>query len=171
MERSEKALWAQQLGELYEKSAGFFVLGYQGLKVEELSDLRRSLRAAGARLKVIKNHIANKSLQSFSLDASFLLKGQTLFVFVQDNLAASAKVLCDFAKDHALLALKGGVVSGQVFGEEGLKAYSRLPSRDEVFASLLRVLQGPSCQALRLLSAVPEALVRVLKNVSDAKAS
>jgi large subunit ribosomal protein L10 len=171
LEKQKKIQMALQLSESCQKSAGFFILGYQGLKVEESNDLRKKLRSVGARARVVKNYVAQKALDPLSIDVNQYLKGQTLFVFVNEDLAASAKVLRDFTKEHTNLSLKGGYSEGQVLSKQDVFVYADLPSRQELLASLLRVIQGPATHLVRVCQGVPGALVRVIQAIADQKAS
>lgn len=171
MDKQRKIQLGLQLTELCKGSVGFFILGYQGMTVEETSALRHKLRPVGARARVIKNYVAQKALAPFSCDFSQQLKGQTLLVLVESDLVATAKVLMDFSKENEKLAIKGGYTDDHLLSPQEVKVYATLPSRDEIMAGLLRVIQGNATNTVRVIAAVSEKLVRTIKAIADAKAS
>lgn len=171
MERADKDTEIQSLSESFEKSPIALCADYRGLTVEEITVLRRTLREAHCFGKVVKNTLARISATRVLSDsdpkevARFvdLFKGPSLLVFSEDDAVAPAKILANFAKDHNALEIKGGWLDGSCLDQEGVSQLSSLPSKEELQAKLLSLIQAPATQLVGVLSAPAGQLVRVVE--------
>ncbi len=137
---------------------------YRGLTVQQLSELRRQLRAVSAQYKVVKNRLARIAVGATELEAlARHLTGPTGLVVSREDPVAVAKALNTFTRAHQALRVKAGVVEGQVLEADGLRALAELPSRDALRAQLAGALQGPLAQLVGLLTAPQRELVSVLE--------
>ena len=119
------------------------VAQYRGIGVGHLTELRKSARQSGVYLRVLKNTLARRAFTGTSFEGlSAELTGPLLYSLSQDPVAA-AKVLNDFAKTNDKLILKAGCYSGKMLDQAGVKALASIPSRDELLARLLGVMQAP----------------------------
>ncbi len=123
------------------ESASVVVFEYHGLTVAETNELRRKLRAGGSDLKVYKNTLAKRALDSLDIDLGEELTGPKAIAFGTDAIAP-IKVLSDFAKDHPALELKVGYVDGSVADIELLKKYASIPSREGLLTMVATGLMG-----------------------------
>ena len=137
---------------------------YRGLTVAQLSELRKQLRAVRAEYKVVKNRLARLAGDDRGFEALRPhLKGPTALVIAQDDPVAVAKTLTTFARTNQALAIKAGVVDGQLVTSDGIKALSDLPSKEALRAQVVGAIQGPLSQLITLLQAPQAELVRVLE--------
>ena len=137
---------------------------YRGLTVQQLSDLRKQLRAVSAEYKVVKNRLARLAVASSELKGlSGHLKGPTGLIISKQDPVAVAKVLHAFARTNQALAIKAGFVEGQVLPPAELKALADLPSKDALRSQLVGALQGAMAQLVGLLTAPQRELVYVLQ--------
>lgn len=137
---------------------------YRGLTVQQLSDLRKQLKAVSAEYKIVKNRLARLAIASSDvagLNAS--LTGPIGIVLAKGDPVTVAKTLQTFARTNQALVVKAGVVDGQMLEPAGLKALADLPSRDALRAQIVGALQGPLAQLVGLLQAPPRELVYVLE--------
>lgn len=125
------------------ESASIVLVDYQGLTVGETNELRRKLRDAGSDLKIYKNTLTKRALDSLNIDLGEL--GGPKAVAFGTDAVAPIKVLSDYAKDHPALALKIGYVDGAVADEAMLKSLSQIPSRE----GLLTMLAGGLMQTVK----------------------
>ena len=125
------------------ESASIVLVDYQGLTVGETNELRRKLRDAGSDLKIYKNTLTKRALDSLNIDLGEL--GGPKAVAFGTDAVAPIKVLSDYAKDHPALALKIGYVDGAVADEAKLKSLSQIPSRE----GLLTMLAGGLMQTVK----------------------
>jgi large subunit ribosomal protein L10 len=163
--RSDK----EQLLDQYEnglKSAQHaFVLGYQGIKVPQVTALREKVRQSGGEYVVVKNTLALRAIDGAALaQLKEHFVGPTAVAFSQDPVAL-AKALTDFAKDVPAIQFKGGLVEGRAVAAAQIKDIASLPSRDELIAKLLFLMQSPITRFARVLAAVPQQFVAVLDQV------
>ena len=137
---------------------------YRGLTVQQLSDLRKQLRAVSAEYRVVKNRLARLAIASSELEGlKGHLKGPTGVIFSKRDPVAVAKALHAFAKAHQALAIKAGYVEGRVLPPAELKALADLPSKDALRSQLVGALQGAMAQLVGLLTAPQRELVYVLQ--------
>ena len=160
----------EELKTLLDGAKTFFLVDYQGLSAGELNSLRAKLREAGGRLLVAKNTLINVVLKDQGVaDFSETLQGPTALVLIGDDPVAPAKVLTDFAKDHAkdLPVAKGGLLQGGKVEGAALSRIAQLPSRQQLLSELLGVMQAPLQQLVGVLSGPQRNLVGVLSNYTD----
>jgi large subunit ribosomal protein L10 len=136
---------------------------YRGLTVQQLSDLRKQLRAVSGEYKVVKNRLARLAIKSSRLEGlTAYLKGPTGVIFSTQDPVAVAKALHTFARVNQALAIKAGFVEGQMLPPAELKALADLPSRETLRAQIVGAIQGPLAQLVGLLQAPQRELVYVL---------
>lgn len=125
------------------ESASVVLVDYQGLTVTETNELRRKLRETGSDLKIYKNTLTKRALDSLNIDLGEL--GGPKAVAFGTDAVAPIKVLSDYAKEHPALALKVGYVDGAVADEATLKSLAQIPSRE----GLLTMLAGGLMQTVK----------------------
>ena len=108
---------------------------YRGLTVSEMTELRRSLRNSGSDVKVYKNTLAKRALDTLNLDMNGELNGPKAMAFGTDVIAP-IKALNDFAKNHPALEMKIGIVDGEVADLAMLKKLASTPSREQLLTML-----------------------------------
>ena len=119
------------------------VAEYAGIEVGNLTVLRAKARESGVYLRVLKNTLARRAVA----DTPFAgladqMTGPLIYSISADPVAA-AKVLADFAKTNDKLVLKAGSYAGKVLDKAGVQALATIPSRDELIAMLMGVMQAP----------------------------
>lgn len=145
---------------------------YRGLTVQQVSELRRQLRAVSAQYKVVKNRLARLAVASSELKIlGPQLTGPTGLVVSREDPVALAKALAAFTRTNQALTIKGGYVDGQAVDAGALKALADLPSRDALRAQLVGALQGPLARLVGLLTAPHRDLVYILEQRGQAAES
>lgn len=161
MDRTEKAALVDTLHGTFSEAAVVVVTKQVGMTVAEVDDLRRKMRAAGARYKVTKNRIARlalKGTQYENLDGVFT--GPTAIATSADPVAA-AKVAVEFANSNEKLTIVAGAIGAKLLDAEQVKALAKLPSLDELRAMLVGLLQTPATRVAGVLQAPAGQLARV----------
>ena len=110
-------------------SESVIIFTYQGLTVDDISDLRKKLRDANGTVKVYKNTLVKRAMDELNYNVDEFLEGPNAMLFGKD-LLEPIKVLADYQKDHELLNIRVGVISGDVAGLDVIKEYASIPSRD-----------------------------------------
>ncbi|MGC7406504.1 50S ribosomal protein L10 [Pandoraea pneumonica] len=132
------------------------VAEYRGITVGDLTKLRASARQQGVYLRVLKNTLARRAVENTPFaDLAEQMTGPLIYGISTDPVAA-AKVLNDFSKGNDKLILKAGSYDGKVMDKAGVQALASIPSRDELLAKLLGVMQAPVSGFARVLAAVAE---------------
>jgi large subunit ribosomal protein L10 len=156
----------------FEGSGGndFVFTDYRGLTVEQITNLRKLLRAKGVEYKVVKNNFANIAFQQLSApDVSSYIVGPTAVAISPKDSNEVAKILFDFAKETPALQVKGALVSGSVYNAAQTEAFSKLPGKLELISMLMSVMNAPARNLAAALNDIPSRLVRTIKAVADQK--
>ncbi|MDK4458945.1 50S ribosomal protein L10 [Enterococcus faecalis] len=154
---AKKETLVQAAAEKFESAASVVIVGYRGLTVEEVTNLRKQLRDAGVEMKVIKNSILSRAAKKVGLDGlDEVFTGPTAVAFSNDDVVAPAKIIDEFAKDAKALEIKGGVIEGKVSSVEQITALAKLPNREGLLSMLLSVLQAPVRNVAYAVKAVAE---------------
>jgi len=141
-----------------------------GLNVAEVTELRAKIRQTGSSYRVVKNTLARLAVQDSPLESlkdSFV--GPIALATAKEDPVAMAKVLVDYAKDNKKLEIKIGVIDGQVIDTEQITELSKMPSREELLAKLLFLLNSPVQRAATVLSAITRNFAVVLSQVAQQK--
>lgn len=143
-----------------------------GLTVKEVEALRRSIREAGAIMKVYKNTIMRKALAELDLvNMDEILEGPSAFVFCAGDVAAAAKAITEFAKENDKLEVKGGMMDGAFTTPEEVAAIASLPSKEELIAMVAGAISGVARGLAVSINGVPSGLAQAIKQVADQKAA
>lgn len=147
-----------------------FLVGFSGITVGQVNDLRRRVRTAGGSYSVVKNRIARLAFEDCGLGAlTDHLVGPTAIAYSNDDPVGLAKTLTGFADDVPVLEFKGGLVDGQQVSAETIREIASLPSREALVAKLLFLLQSPIARLVRGLGDVTPQFLRALNQVADRK--
>jgi large subunit ribosomal protein L10 len=139
------------------KAQGMVFAKYQGLTVEEDTELRKKLREAGIEYKVYKNTMTTLAARELGLEGIVShLEGPVSVAFGYEDATAPARILNDFAKTHKKLELKAGIVEGNVYDAEGVAKLATIPSREVLIAQLLGSFKAPLSNLAYLLNAIAE---------------
>jgi len=143
---------------------------YRGLSVEEMTELRRSARAGGVYLRVVKNTLARRALQGTAFECmQDGLVGPLVLAFSKEDPGAAARVVSAFAKDHEKLVPKLVAVGGKLLPAGELQRLATLPTREQAISLLMAAMRAPLDKLARTLNEVPGKLVRTLAAVRDQK--
>ena len=140
----------QVVSEIVDKlknSESVIIFQYQGMTVEELSDLRRKLREVESDVKVYKNTLLKRAADELKINLDDFLEGPNAILFGK-TLLEPIKVISEFAKKHDKLDIRVGVISGDVADLSVIKEYASIPSRE----GLLTMLAGGMMQYVKDLA-------------------
>ena len=136
---------------------------YRGLTVQQISELRKQLRAVSAEYKVVKNRLAKIAVAASALDVlTPQLRGPVALVVSKDDPVAVAKAVATFARTNQALTITGGYVDGQLMAPDALKALAELPSKETLRAQVVGAISGPLTQLVGLLLAPQRELAYIL---------
>ena len=162
--RAEKQILTKEYAARLNASPFFIVVGYQGLKVTHLTELRKRLNQAGAEVHVVKNsifRIAAKEAGVAELNGS--LSGQMAVVTGQKDISSAAKTLKNFAAEFDKLKVKFGYLNNRRLEEAGIIALADLPSIEVLRAKILGLLNAPATKLVTLINTPATQLAQVIK--------
>jgi len=143
---------------------------YQGITVEQVTELRRKFRAEGIKFKVYKNTLAKRALDELGLSgAAAFMSGPTAWAFGNDPVTPS-KILKEVAKGGVkVLVTNGGVLEGRVITKAQVESLATMPPREVLLAQVVGTIAMPLRNLVGALSALPRNLVNVLDEVRKQK--
>jgi large subunit ribosomal protein L10 len=168
--RAQKQEQIEQLKSFLEPAQGLFAMSFAGLTVAEVTELRRKVKEANASYLVVKNTLARIAVADTSnQDLQKLLSGPVAVAFTSSDVVPLAKALADFAKAHDKLQFRGGLVEGQLLDAKQAQQVAALPSKQELVARLLFLLQSPMRRLVVALNWPVRGLAVTLKQVAEAR--
>ena len=154
------------------KSTGaVWVVDYRGLSVKQAEDLRHRLTEVGAVMKIYKNTLTKIALGNCGLpDMGDVLTGPSAFVFSGDDFAASAKVLKTFAKESEdTLAIKGGLLEGDLLDAAQVQAIADLPSKEALVGQVAGLISSMARGLAVSISGISRGVALATKAVAEQK--
>ena len=162
--KKEKQKDLDELRGQLEANKNIFLAGYEKMKVEQDFELRKAVRGAGGHYKVIKNRIAEKAAEGFESGGLLKeLKGMCAIAYTSGDPVALAKALTVYAKANPSFTFRAGMVEGRVVDVSGIQALATLPSKEELFAKLLYVINAPAQRLLGAMNGVARNLAVVVE--------
>ncbi len=165
MQKADKERVIEELTERLRSADALLVADYRGLTNSQLAGLRVELLKHGAKFTVVKNTLTRRAAEAAGSDALLaLLEGPTAIAFVEaeGNPVAVAKALSDAARDTKILALRGGVLSGNPITGKEIEQLAKLPPLEVLQAQLVGVIVAPLSQLAAVLNAPLQNLVGLI---------
>lgn len=131
----------KEIADKVSESSSVILFEYDNMSVAEMTKLRRELKANDAELKVYKNTLTKRAIDSLKLDLGEHLNGQKAIAFGKDEVTP-VKILNDFSKKCPALELKVGIIEGKVADLDTLKKYAAIPSREVLLTQVASGLIG-----------------------------
>lgn len=170
MNRTEKMEAVAALQEDLAKSSNAILFGFAGLKVPEVTELRRQVRGTRSKYVVVKNTLALRATMGTALESvAKHFVGPTAVAYNQDNAMGLAKVLTAFAKSNPNLIFKGALVDGRPIEAKEIQAIADLPTREELVSKLLFLIQSPMRRLVGVLHGPVRSLAGALHQISEQK--
>ena len=162
--RAQKSAEVSELTQEIGKASNAFLIDFKGITVPQVTELRKQVRETKSGYLVVKNTLALLALKDSPIVAMReQFSGPTAIAFNATDAVVLAKALTKFAKDVPAVRFKGALLNGQVVPAEQIQAIASLPTREELVAKLLFLLQSP----IRGLVTVLQGNIRNLAVVLD----
>jgi large subunit ribosomal protein L10 len=170
MNRTEKIEAIARLEQDLAKSRNAILFAFAGLKVTEVTELRRQVRATKSKYLVVKNTLALRATRGTPLEAvAQHFTGATAVAYNRDNPVGLARVLATFAKANPNLVFKGAIVEGQPVEARQIQSIAELPSREELIGKLLFLIQSPIRRLATVLNGPVRNLALVVQQIAEQK--
>lgn len=171
MNRTEKAAAVATLEADLAKASNAVLFGFAGLKVNEVTELRRQVRGTQSKYVVVKNTLALRATKGTALEGvAEHFTGPTAVAYNRSNPVALAKVLTAFAKTNPNLVFKAAIVEGQAVPAAQIQVIADLPSREQLVSKLLFLIQSPMRRLVTVLNGPIRGLAATLHQIADQKA-
>jgi large subunit ribosomal protein L10 len=146
-----------------ERLKNLFVTGYEKLRVDQDFELRKAVRAAGGKYRVIKNNLLAKASEGTPAEQVLNnLRGMTSLAYTTNDPVALAKALTAYARTNPTFTFKAGLVEGRVIDVKAIGDLATMPSKEEIFAKLLYLIQAPAQRVAMAVGAVGRNLAVVV---------
>jgi large subunit ribosomal protein L10 len=166
--KSEKEVQIKDLTDKFSRAKGVIVAEFNKLDVDTVNKLRKKLRDGNVEWKVLKNTLARRAAKGTSVEKiSDDFVGPVAVAISYDDVIAPAKILSAFVKDMEFIKIRSGVIQGQKIDKNGVMALAKLPSLNELRATILSMINQPATKLARIIKEPSNALARVIKAKSD----
>ncbi len=161
--KAKKIEQANALAEALKGTQNGFVAEYGKLTVAQDDELRKAVRGAGGKYRVVKNTLAERAAKGSAFESVVKdLKGRTSIAYTAGDPVALAKALTKYAKDNPELSFKAGLVEGKAISAKEIDALASLPSKNELYSKLLFLLNAPAQRLATAMAAVGRNLAVVV---------
>lgn len=167
--KDQKKNIVKDLAEKIKSSKSVVFSDFKGLKVKDMTSLRRELRKEGADMKVIKKTLIDLALKDAGVEMDTKKFEGQIAVAVSEDEVAAAKIIAKFAKANENIKIVGGILGVKELAKEEVLALAKLPSKEDLLAKLVGTLNAPVSGFVNVLAGNLRGLVTVLKAVADKK--
>ena len=137
----QKQIVIDEITNNVKESSSFIFLENHGLTVEETMELRRILKKSDSELKIYKNTLVARALNSLNIDLNDELNGPKVVAFGKD-IIEPIKAVAEFSKKHPNLEMKVGIVDGKITALDELNKLATIPSREGLLTMFASGLMG-----------------------------
>lgn len=169
--KQEKNELVTSLVDMFKKAKALVFADYTGLKVKDMQELRRVMRAKGVEYEVIKKTLLSKSLESAGITTVNVddLQGMVSVAISDQDELEPAKSTTAFAKTHDKFKVLAGWVTGNFYQAKQVEALAKLPSKPELLGKFVGTIQAPLSGFVSVLQGNLRGLVQVINAMSQKK--
>lgn len=170
-EQKQKDLEA--LAQQFQAASTGMLVGFKKLTVAKDQELRRQLREAGARYSVVKNTLARKAAEGTPFEqAADHFKGVTALALAEGDPVQLSKAITKFVRENPeVFTFKAGVVEGRVVALRDVEAIATLPSKEELVAKIMFLINAQAQRLATVIGAVPRNLAVVVRQAGETKSA
>jgi large subunit ribosomal protein L10 len=166
--KAKKAVKIEQLTHELEDSTSAIIGTFAKLTVSQDFELRKVVRSAGGRYRVLKNKLAARASKGTRIEQALQgLKGVSSVAYTSGDPVALAKALSTWMQENAEFTFKLGIVDGQVITVEEVKQLATMPSKEQIFSKLLFLINAPAQRLVTVMNAVGRDVAVVLNQAVE----
>jgi len=166
--KARKAEKVEQLAKELESSTSAIIGTFAKLTVAQDFELRKTVRAAGGRYRVVKNKLAARASQGSKIEAALQgLKGVSSVAYTSGDPVALAKAISTWVEENSQFTFKLGIVDGKVITVEEVKQLATMPGKEEIFAKLLFLINSPAQRLATVINATGRDLAVVINQAVE----
>ena len=172
MTKSEKAVNIEELKVKLETSQFLYLTDSSTLSVEKINQLRRLCFEQGIEMKVVKNTLLRKAMESFDTERGFEglfphLAGPTAVFFTEKG-NAPAKLIKDFRKENDKPTIKAAYIDSAIFiGDDQLDVLVNLKSKEDLVGEIIGLLQSPAKNVVSALKSGGQTIAGLVKALEE----
>jgi large subunit ribosomal protein L10 len=168
--KAKKAEQIEKLNVELKQASSMIVGTFSKLTVAKDFELRKTVRTAGGRYQVVKNTLAQRASEGTKVSEALKgLKGVTSIAYTSGDPVALAKALDKYAKDNPEFTFKAGILEGRLISMKEVKALATMPSKEELYAKLLFLIQAPAQRLVTVMNAAGRDLAVVVNQGVEKK--
>jgi large subunit ribosomal protein L10 len=168
MTKEDKAALVDEIADRLGDAEAIFAVDYRGITVPQAAELRAKLAEAEASFRVVKNRLAKRATErAGTTELDPLFEGPTALAFVKGDAVTAAKAIATFARQHDILAYKGGLMDGAPLEPDQFTTIARLPGLDVLRGQLVGVVSSPLTGLTRGLASMLSGLAVALGEIQE----
>ena len=166
--RAKKAEKVTELAAELESSTSAIVGTFAKLTVAQDYNLRKVVREAGGKYRVLKNKLAARAAKGTNVEAALQgLKGVSSVAYTSGDPVALTKAISTWVTDNAEFTFKLGIVDGKVISIEEIKQLATMPGKDELYSKLLFLINAPAQRLATVIAATGRDLAVVVNQAVE----
>jgi len=171
MARPDKEAKVKELSEQFSSADAAVLTEYRGLSVQALQNLRRSL-GSDTNYTIAKNTLTAIAARQANIEGlEEQLTGPTAIAFITGDVAAAAKGIRNFAREHPALVIKGGYMDGKVLDATTVRVLADLESREVLLSKMAGAMNANLAKAVYLFAAPLSQAARAIAALKEAAES
>ncbi len=168
--KEKKAEQIEKLNSELQKASSMIVGTFSKLTVAKDFELRKTIRTAGARYRVVKNTLASRAGQGTKVaEALKGLKGVTSIAYTDGDPVALAKALSKYVGENPEFSFKAGVLEGRMISIKEIQALATMPSKEEIYSKLLFLINAAAQRLVTVMNAAGRDLAVVVNQGVEKK--
>jgi large subunit ribosomal protein L10 len=168
--KSQKEAIVDEIADKVKKSKALVFSDFKGLKVKDMTQIRKDLRLEGVEFKVLKKTLAYIALKKAGKEVDIKkMEGQVALAMSKEDEVIAAKLIAKAAKSNENIKILGGMIDLRYIEKEEVLALSKLPSKEELLATFVGTINAPISGFVNVLAGNIRNLLNVLKAINEAK--
>jgi large subunit ribosomal protein L10 len=166
---AEKKKTVEEITEELKSSGAVYITNYSGMSVKEVNNMRGEFFEGDIKYKVYKNTLVKRAMDEVGgyEDLYPHLVEQNGFAFVEEELAAPAKVIKKLYEETEKPKFKAAIIDGDYYGEDELGTLAAMKSKTEVIGDIVGLLLGPVSNVVGALQAPGRNIAGALETIAE----